>query len=545
MIGNKTLWQRWLRRGDSQGRTIVFGLVLSLVALVTYLIFGANPWIAGFFEKVDAGQAMTLADRVAAGGWFGAAINATICLLLVITSGWWMTPSPLAARAANRDASAVWGVSRTSRANDYRGGWWFWVLLILAIGLAGALRFQRLNREFSPLESTAVGEMIRVEESVNASGTKRSLAWQQTLFGLDGNGAQPAGRLSARVLDATLGSSGDDNGELASAGTAAVRGGPFIAGVIAVLVVAMWLRAAGAPLAGVMAGFFLALNPWHLRWSSTVGGYSEALSWLLLAMLMASAALETVRWRWFLLGSFLQALAVLSFSGATAAVVVLVFFLAATLLIRRDGISFGRWLVATCIGAMLVIQILAPVATASLVAGSTPLAAGDSTAEQAEGGIKWIDLWSQASAGGPWKTDESASDDAATVSVKDLGPAGSWIFGMVFPLLAVAGLVGGVARGRIKMTLLLAAIGSCLFFAVRSWSSGRRTQADGDWNALVLCLVFCMALASIIEWSRRSEPLLDRSRLTPKGEGKAAWVVAIVLVVLYTFVTWAPRAALL
>ena len=95
------------------------------------------------------------------------------------------------------------------------------------------------------------------------------------------------------------------------------------------------------------------------------------------------------------------------------------------------------------------------------------------------------------------------------------------------------------------MTLLFSALGSGLFFAIVSWSRGGLQPGDADWFALLLCVVFCISLASLVEWLRKSEPQLDRNRLTPKGDGKAAWAVAIVLLLLYTFVTWAPRSALL
>jgi hypothetical protein len=515
---------------------VVFGIALLLAALVTYLIFGANPWIAGFFETVEAGQATTLADRVAAGGWFGAAINATICLLLLMTSAWWTVSSPLAARAANREASAVWGVSRTSRANDYRGGWWFWVLLIVAIGLAAALRYQRLNLEFSSQEQAAVSEMIL--------GDGPALAWQQTLFGGDAAGVQPLARLSARVAHAAMAG----NAEVAAPGhgAAPIRCGPFVAGIVAVLIVGLWLRATGAPLAGLAAAFLLAVHPWHLRWSSSVGGHSESLSWLLLAMVVASLALETGRWRWFLLGSFLQAMAILSFSAAAVAVAALVLWLAGTLLIRREGISFVRWLVATCIAGMLVIQILAPVFVGAVIGEGAPAISDVSASEQAGDGTNRIDLWSKASAGGPWSsTNDNAGDASAVVSVEDMDPAGSWIFGLALPLLAFGGLVGGVVRGRIKTALLLPAIVSVVFSAVISRSGGHSARTDSEWQALFLGLVFCLSLASLVEWLRRSGSALDRNRLISKGEGKWAWVLAILLVVLYTFVTWAPRSALL
>lgn len=327
----------------------------------------------------------------------------------------------------------------------------------------------------------------------------------------------------------------------------------MIAGILAVALVALWLRSAGAPLAGVIAAFLLAVNPWHLRWSTTVGGYSESLSWLLLAMVVAAVALETGRWRWFLIGSLLQALALLSCTSATAAVVTVLIYIAVTLIVRRDGISFGRWLVATCIGAMLVIQILAPVVTASIVGTNElqPMVAGASVSEQMGEDRSWVDLWSQAVAGSPWSTgasetgDGATDSDSSTVSVEDMGPAGSWIFGLALPLLALAGLVGGVVRERIKMILLYSVVGSGLFAAAVLWSGGQLGQATSEWYALFLCIVICLCLACLVEWLRRSDSPIDRNRLNAKGEGKVAWVVAVVLVVLYVLVTWAPRSALL
>ena len=95
------------------------------------------------------------------------------------------------------------------------------------------------------------------------------------------------------------------------------------------------------------------------------------------------------------------------------------------------------------------------------------------------------------------------------------------------------------------MILLYSVVGSGLFAAAVSWSGGQLGQATSEWYALFLCIVFCLCLASLVEWLRRSDSPIDRNRLNAKGEGKAAWVVAIVLVVLYVLVTWAPRSALL
>ena len=66
MMEKISLWQRWAERGDAQGRTVAYGVLLLFVVSAAFVVFGANPWIEGFFDKVDAGEVLLFEDVVVA-----------------------------------------------------------------------------------------------------------------------------------------------------------------------------------------------------------------------------------------------------------------------------------------------------------------------------------------------------------------------------------------------------------------------------------------------------------------------------------------------
>ncbi len=542
MRGTNTVWQRWRERGDGPGLSIALGLVVWLVGLIVFLVFGENPWAAGIHEKAQSGAPLTIEEDIITGVWYAAAVNASICVVLLASSWMWVGTTRLAQETKQREAEKAWrggggdaiGVLGGSATSD--GRVWFWCLLILVVVMAGWIRYPRLDDSFWNDEEQAFrkftwGTYVVEDKPGKESGefvkTKR-VDWNRSLFYTMSGNNHVVYTVGARFADSIWRQIGDH--EESEFSEAAMRSGPFLASLATIALLGVWLRSAGYPLVGVVAAALLALNPWHIRYSVEARGYSELLMWMLLANIALGAALGKGRWRsWIAYGVF-QSLyllcfpAAVYFAAAQNAIVVVV------LLTRRDGGSLWRWLVASAIGAMVVVQMILPA-----------LPRIQSWMEEqhempfAMDREHFLDLWSHLTTGAPWTTVGAGLHNG--VSVADLGAAGPWIFGLALPLLALLGLGTAIAKGgRLAMFILAAASAFGLIWLHHQLQD----LAFYSWYHFYQVLVVVIGLAFVVELVRRRESP-ESGRGQSPGQGKAAWLVASLVIVLYGFVTWAPR----
>ena len=133
----------------------------------------------------------------------------------------------------------------------------------------------------------------------------------------------------------------------------------LIAGAVGLIAIALWGRALGSPLGGLMAAAILAIHPNHIRYSSEARGYGLAMTFLILSSWMLCLALRgnSKWWHWVLFALF-QALALYSFT-ASIYVLVLLNIAIVVLLGRRHFRDPGsgavqclkRWFVVNSVSA--------------------------------------------------------------------------------------------------------------------------------------------------------------------------------------------------
>jgi len=537
MRGSNTLWQRWRERGDGPGLSIALGLVVLLVGLIVFLVFGENPWASGIHEKIKAGVELTVEEGIITGVWYAAAVNAGICLVLLASSWMWVGTTRLAQETKQREAEKAWRgggdtIGVLGGTANQGTGVWFWCLLILTVVVAAWIRYPRLDDGFGKDEEQAFrkytwGTYV-VQDDVAGGAAVDRVNWKRSLFYTMAGENHVMHTVGARIADSIWRRVGDyDDDEFSEA---VVRSGPYLAALATIALLGLWLRSAGYPLVGVVAAALLALNPWHIRYSVEARGFSEMLLWILLANIVLGAALGKGRWRWWISYGLFQAWYLLCFPGAIYFSVAQNVIVIVVLLARQDGGSLWRWLVATAIGAMMVVQCLLP---------SLPMIQSWMTEQQGAPLLmdhgQFVELWSRLMAGVPWTTSGAGLHHG--VSVADLGAAGPWIFGLALPLLALLGLGTAITRGgRVAMYLLTAVSAFGLISLYQQLSE----KTFSTWYHFYQLLVVVVGLAFVVELVRRREPL-EAGRGESSRQGKGAWLVALLIIGFYGFVTWAPR----
>lgn len=138
------------------------------------------------------------------------------------------------------------------------------------------------------------------------------------------------------------------------------RAVPFVAGLLTIAAVGLAGLLCSGTRTGITAAFLLALSPWHIRYSVEARGYSVMLLLMLAAILAASAALRTSKWRWWTIFGLSQGGFLLAFPGSLHVAVMLNLAVIVALALARDGTGTGRYLVASCLGAMITLQLMAP-----------------------------------------------------------------------------------------------------------------------------------------------------------------------------------------
>ncbi|NOY00074.1 MAG: hypothetical protein GXP30_10125, partial [Verrucomicrobia bacterium] len=416
-------------------------LAVPAVALGVFLCYGTKPWTLQVGAQITEGKKVSLDAFIGDGLWWASLTNLVLLLLLIWTEPWWNT------RLRDRSIEMAKVKHRLSILP---------VILILAAVVTGLYwRIPYMSHSFCNDEEWAMRRFVHGYYK-NKDGGKlsyRPVKWEETFFlntGTNNHVAQSvASRLSLNVRNIIMGEKASYYSEFAE------RFPSLVAGLLCIGAVGGLLCLHGAPTAGVVAAWFLTLNPWYLRYSVEARGYAFLLLFSVLALLALTRAMRSGEWRFWLLFGFFQFLMMWSFAGAVyfAAAMNGCILLTLQWPLNRVEDRFSntaRWVVANIFSAMLFIQLMGPSIRQLALTLAKPERRGAM-------GADWVnDVWSHVAAGTRW-----AMDDATYplyLSLQQM-TAGSelkfWFFFGLLPLMCVLG--GGYLLVKRSLTLWIAA----------------------------------------------------------------------------------------
>ncbi len=332
-----------------QWEALVFGAIALFCG--GYALFGKKPSETGMGERHAAGKPAFLADYMDAGFWWAAVIVGWLALLLAVTAWIW---------AREADVAELPFVPKPGRPSRR-----FVVILLVILAAACVPRIMRMNHSFWGDEAwwyvDLVGGRYTVLEDDSLKFKRHS--WTISAFFDKSLNNHYLYTIVARGFDnAWRGLSGAEPHQFSEA---AVRVPALIAGLAGIAVSALLLRRMGHGRAGLVFAALLAFHPWHIRYSSEARGYSFLLLFLVLVLWFLFEALESGRWRWWVLFAVAQFGALYSWKGAVhpLAAVNLVAF---TLILGRRGIGaggilqIGRWGAANVMSLMAFVPLFMP-----------------------------------------------------------------------------------------------------------------------------------------------------------------------------------------
>ncbi|MCH2060642.1 MAG: glycosyltransferase family 39 protein [Verrucomicrobiales bacterium] len=358
----------FLKRGTPVERRFGFVLLLCVVVLGVFLNRTGTKWRDAVDDRraviheriVDEGRQFETdreRDRfvfksikvhhfVYSGIYWAAAINLVVACVLLFTRRWW----------CGRDVVS----SLEPSGEPAPGRFWIWV--VLAVLIAGGLRWNRMDLSLYNDEAYNFQQYIHGKDKADPNGkvTFRRAGWEETFWENKANNGVLYSVVARLFDEAWRPGDGSTDGLV---NERALRYPSLIAGLLSVIAIALLGRVLLSPTVGLAAAFFLAMHPWHLRYSTEARSYAMVILLVTLAMLCLVIALRNNRWRWWLGFAGCQFLYMYAFSGA-------LYFalgtnLAALCIIIARGNSWrraaiGRLVVASIISAMVYLQLMMP-----------------------------------------------------------------------------------------------------------------------------------------------------------------------------------------
>lgn len=502
----------WWADCDKGGKLTVLIVAGILLATLSWLKWGTDPWRHGLPQAYLAGEKLDTRDGIILGLWFGAVINTAIAAVLLGTAYWWARrPSHMAPPA--KPSPSQWS----------RG--LFWWGLVAALLLAAWIRAPRLEHSFWNDEEIAFRHFLWGKNIVTDSGNLEfePMSWQHTLF-TTGNGNNQVtqtvqSRLSHELWQKFFRRDGD-----APFKESIIRLSPFINGLLGIVAFALLLRLSGYPLAGATAAWILALNPWHLRYSVEARGYADLLLMISLTFICLLLALRSGKWRWWLGYGLFQSLYLLAFAGAVYLALAQNLIVLAVIIKRRQASHFWRWMVSTAIGAMLFIQIMTPMAIR--------IALYMKTHKQDSFPITLAhlqDLWAHLVFGSQWKT-QAAPDLHNSISIEMLQaahPVTLPLMAFVIPLLVAIGILGVLVKGRELRLFVCALLGALGLIGLHNATVDLIFYI---WYVVYLVLGFSLALGFVPELVTDGWNALRKNR--PQSASTALPIATAILIVI-------------
>ncbi len=358
-------------------------LVAVLLAAVAKLIYGPMPWSKEILRRVrkeapeftDPKAMVTLPgwlrsetlhpevlraqEHGVIGVWHGCALVAGVCVFLLATGRWWMPraegdgtpaePPQRAPEAPEADAAAAVAPG----AARFRLLWWG--LLLAAVVTASLWRLPRMDHSLWNDEEYA---MRRLAHGAVENGEFKPVPWSATYFeNHHGNNHLLHTTLSRASLDAWK---AFEERRPSDFSERAVRMPSFLASLATLVLIGLVGRQLGGPWLGLGAAWFLALNPWHIRYSAEAKGYSLCLCFICLAVFALVRALRTGRLGAWLLFGLAEAAFLLSFAGTLAVAVGLNVAAVVDCLVRRRPRQIATLAAFNLIGAIPVLVWMLP-----------------------------------------------------------------------------------------------------------------------------------------------------------------------------------------
>ena len=290
-------------------------------AALIYTATGDNPWSPGITKRLAQGQPMRPKEYGIIGVWWGCVASSAICFTLLLGARGWIPGGKNAPRRAPLTPPAPGLVC---------------VFALVAVMLLAAwLRVPRLGQSLWNDEEYAMRRFSHgAWEQKDGSWRFDPVKWEDTLFeNKNGNNHVLSSLVTRWSLEVWRFAAGEPREAFSEK---ALRMPALIAGMLTLVLLAAIGTEMGYAWIGVGAAAWMALHPWHIRYSVESKGYSLMLFFLCLAVLGLIRALRTNRitaWCCFALG---QAGCLLSFAGALYAVLGINLMAFAELIVRKE-----------------------------------------------------------------------------------------------------------------------------------------------------------------------------------------------------------------
>lgn len=355
----KELGRKWLSLDVAGRARVVLGVVIAIFLVV--LLFARKPW------SIDwaAIERPAVRDYVTVYSWWAGVFVTAGLAVMAWLARWWARPlSPAVAQSPP---------PATPR--------WFVPLVVAAMVVTAVLGAQRLGHSLWDDEEFSARRFIAgsyVDD--NKGGARwRPVRWEWTFS----NYESP----NNHILHSALSKLAHETWTLFNRNAPVPFSEPvlrfpaFIFGILSLASLAWLLKEWGLPRAGVLAAWFCALHPWHLRYASEARGYSLVLFLLPLLLIFWMRALKDGRWRWWI-GFGLCQFALLAAYPVMLYTLVVLNLLTVVLLVARHPsglpptVPLSRWFATNTFAALACIQIYAPCIPQFQKYLETPVATG-------------------------------------------------------------------------------------------------------------------------------------------------------------------------
>ena len=452
---------------------VVFGVCLHRVS------DGPKPWGKEVQKRVESGQDLRAQEHGIIGVWWGCAISAGLCGLLLVGARAWLPGGPNAPRFRSTAVAP--------------GGAFFFTGLFVILAVGGLLRAPGLTHSLWNDEEYALRRYFHGEWKETAAGGVefKALPWEETLFhNFNGNNHLLQSALARLSLEGWRLLKEEDREAFSEL---AVRLPSLVAGVFTLVGVALLGAQVGRQWTGLGAAALLALHPWHVRYAVEARGYSLMLLGMVAAVLALLHALrrdKVAAWLGFALA---QAVFLLSFAGSVYVAVALNGLAAIELIRRREARRLRTLIGFNLLSAIPVLIWMLP-SLPQLVEFlqrekvlATPI------------GLAWArDIGSHLAAGLLYQNPEPELHAGTSwVAQVTAGPLWEPLLLYVLPTLAVIGLL---------LTLFKASAGRLIVWGVAAGgllAIGQNLavgQSMLSWYLLYLLLPLCLAVPVACLW---------------------------------------------